>query len=462
MDVGTVHLMTSVQYAQVARRPSVDQHQHYQWLQSVAFTDELLLLRHGERLDHVDRAWRNTTRLPENDPPLSTAGRRQALETGLMFLRQQQRAKVRQRAQGMLSFMLVSPFHRCIETALIVNLVGFHGKLAIFVDPLLSDWHSPKVFPRPPRLGGQYICTANTIGFRPKWETLGTLLVPFFRSILLDEHYALEETMVEEWITTVEKHWLRQEPSFLVWTSASARELLKRSMNVEAERTEHTSNSNRNSNSNSGGGNNLTITTTTTNNNNNNNNSSSGGGGFSGVSYPENASSLMRRVSEAIRVHFDGGAAERATVPACVWEAVQQEAQRLPRVFVPRSTATQQQQQEEKEKEKGKQQQLDTALLPPTRVMMVTHADVVSAVLKHCCPKYHGVDSGFSVPYCSLTGISRRNNFYCIKSDKLSSEEKSGNRKIAVVSAGEPPLLWSVIAETSTTHLQTTILLQYS
>ncbi|KEG08742.1 hypothetical protein DQ04_06531020 [Trypanosoma grayi] len=315
----------------------------------------------------------------------------------------------------MLSLLLVSPFHRCIETALIVNIVGFDGRLSIFVDPLLSEWHSPKLFSRPPLLGGGYACTAaDVITFRPQWEALHMALPSFFRSAAADVRYDISDAMLARWLAALETRWA-QRPAFLLWTSASTRDSLRRGA------CSRSSTANRPSSNNDTRGNNL-----------------------SGIRYPENASGLLRRVGEAVHVHFDADAGTAAVVPPHVREAALQDAKGLPRTIARRSAPA--------TAEATTSVSSGGALLPPTRTLLVTHAEVVSMMLKHCCPKYHAADSGFSVPYCSLTSVSRSNDYYGAPGD---------------VSLNARPLReertrdWNVEVETSTLHLLTTIVLQY-
>ncbi|RNF21009.1 uncharacterized protein Tco025E_03548 [Trypanosoma conorhini] len=409
IEIGAVVFMTSVQHAQASKRRLTRQQQ--QRRESVAFMDQLLLLRHGERLDHVDRAWRAISQLPDTDPPLSAAGRRQALETGLTFLRKRRHGKVRQRALGMLSLLLVSPFHRCIETALIVNIVGFDGKLALFVDPLLSEWHSAKLFSRPPRLGGRYFFTTDTITFRPHWETLCTSLGAFFRSAGGGTEDDIDDAMTARWLTVLEERWA-QKPAFPVWTSASMRQSLRRKACAEDGAAQRVFGS---------------ISSDLT-----------------GINYPENPTHMLRRVGEAIQVRFDASAGEAAGVPMCVKEAEAQEARRLPRRFVHQSAMRS---AVAAAREEG------AVLLPPTRIMMVTHAEAVAMAVKHCCPRHHSLDNRVSAPYCSLTALSRVNDYYCTLDDEApeARRPRKGSEKS-----------WCVAMAGSTEHLQTTILLQYS
>ncbi|EKF38549.1 hypothetical protein MOQ_001246 [Trypanosoma cruzi marinkellei] len=397
--------MTRVQHAQASKRRSTQEQQEF-----VGFMDQLLLLRHGERLDHVDRAWRATSLLPEADPPLSAAGRRQALETGLMFLQKRKHRKVRQRVLGMLSLLLISPFHRCIETALIVNIVGFDGKLAMFIDPLLSEWHATKLFSRPPRLGGSYMFTREMITFRPQWEALGASLRTFFSSAGNGTEYGIDDVMTTRWLSVLETQ-CAQKPSFLVWTSVLMQKSLRRNLHSESGVVQRVLGGTSRSD-------------------------------LSGINYPENTKHMLRRVGEAVELRFDANAGETAGVPACVKAAEEQEAKYLPRRFTHRPRIA---------SEGGATSDECAVLLPPARIMMVTHAEVVAMALKHCCPKHHSLDSRFSVPYCSLTSMSRVNDYYRALDD--GAPDARMPRRASEKS-------WCVGMVGSTAHLQTTILLR--
>ncbi|KAG8346983.1 putative Histidine phosphatase superfamily (branch 1) [Trypanosoma vivax] len=440
--------MTAVQYAQAAKRRSVQRPPLSDY-----FRDELLLLRHGERLDHVDRAWKLTSNgtflhLPDADPPLSAVGRRQALETGIMFLRQRQHRKIRQRALGMLSMLLVSPFHRCVETALIVNIVGFNGELAMFFDPLLSDWHSPRIYTRPPRLGGTYHVDGINVGFHPHWEALAPALTSFFRCVAASVGSAgmmplsVTEAMSARWLA-ISEELCSQAPCFPVWTSSSMTKSLCLNSGANFDCLKSVPRSPWD------GVGKVTALK-----------------GNTGIDYPESANALLRRVGEAVRVHFAANSMERSSVPRLVEDAIQQEVKQLPSAFFrkpistestvatawssglgPPYTVSAANAMQTKNRPEGERY----ALLPSMRVMMVTHADVVSMALKHCCPTHYITRSGFSVPYCSITSIFRSNDFY------IRPEASAKGPKRCVDS--EPP--WRVEAVGSTSHMQTTIVLEY-
>lgn len=71
-----------------------------------AHTQNLFVMRHGERLDAADPTWIPTAARPW-DPPLTETGKLQALAVGQKF-----------RSEGMvITRVLVSPFLRCVQTA---------------------------------------------------------------------------------------------------------------------------------------------------------------------------------------------------------------------------------------------------------------------------------------------------------------------------------------------------------
>lgn len=116
-----------------------------------------VLIRHGERLDHVDRSWKGP---PSSDPPLSALGRRQAVETALYFRLE----RVRGRSFIEHTTIESSPFLRCLQTAAIVNVIGFDGKCSLKVNVLLADFAQSKVFASHPTVCGFFVDKTN---FRP-------------------------------------------------------------------------------------------------------------------------------------------------------------------------------------------------------------------------------------------------------------------------------------------------------
>ncbi|EAN79403.1 Histidine phosphatase superfamily (branch 1), putative [Trypanosoma equiperdum] len=427
--------MTSVQYALRAKRRSL------QWHQTASmFRDEVLLLRHGERLDHVNRNWKSNvgvplSHLPNTDPPLSTDGRWQALETGLFFRQQRRHAKIRQRELGMLSMLLTSPFHRCLETAIIVNITGFDGKLVVFVDPLLGDWQSSRLYSHAPGLGGSYDLCGDSILFCPHWESLHASLSSFFRTAACKRKLdgmrnLVDETTIAGWVETLDGLY-NGNASFLLWTSPSVRRSLHQGISCGDASISYPSDRR--------GG--YAPCRSITNN------------GIA-VKYPEGPGCLLLRAAEVVRTHFSNDTDTPSSVPRCVWEAAQGEAKGLPRTFRERSSLL-----TLSMSDFGPQPFNSIALLPPTRTMIVTHADVVSALLKQCCPKSYAADRKFSVPCCSISYISRSNDFYRGERGTIGTKEVKEDEQAPPVDRNQE---WDIGAVGSFSHLQSATVLQYT
>jgi broad specificity phosphatase PhoE len=103
-------------------------------------------VRHGERLDHVDRGWAAGAAHP-HDTPLSARGRQQAAEFGAWWARKLTSKKARQFA---VACVVSSPMRRCLETAApIAAAVG----APLYVHHALHDISSRKMYPHgAPRL----------------------------------------------------------------------------------------------------------------------------------------------------------------------------------------------------------------------------------------------------------------------------------------------------------------------
>lgn len=399
--------------------------------------DLLVLVRHGERQDHIDK-WKGNTLLPLYDPPLSSTGRKQSLETALEYRALQQEKSVERRIQGTFSVLLVSPFHRCLETALIINLVAFGGSLAMFVDPQLSDWQQPKVFRVAPTLGGHYALeeqrqqgpskpngagngnkpeggeAATTLVFRPQREALRAALEPFFQArakeLLLDattmatpaaaadSNNAAPPRVTPEaaqrWGADL-REWLDGHAALPVWTSATTEADLRQQL-TEVAVAEPAKSSSNTAPRQVAGGRSATPT------------AAAPVLSRCGTPHPESRSDLVRRCQQVEQTHFLASVASLAQVPAAVRVAVAKEQrERLPKYFQtleqrPEATCA------------AAAAAGPAALLPPMHVMAVTHADIVASMIEACCPKHLGDNSGKSVPYCSLSVLRRHNNYYRI------------------------------------------------
>lgn len=415
------------------------------YVQEQLLHDQLTLIRHGERQDHVDKAWKGNGLLPLSDPPLSSTGRKQSFETALKYFTLLQEKTVEQRIQGTFSAILVSPFHRCLETALILNIVAFEGSLAMFVDPQLSDWQQQKVFRVAPTLGGCYTFAeegtrprkassksgdmetkANNGGslvFKPQHEALRVALEPFFqtRAGELDtiaETHKVTADVAAAWSTHLDV-WLANHESLPVWTSAATEAAIVAQLTRREE--EPQKQFQQQGATTSGGG---------RNGNHPDSSSTSSGqkapkGGWPsgkttpgpsecadatryaqcGVPHPEGKADLQRRCQQVEQTHFLRSEASLQQIPTLVQAAMAKEQkERLPKYF----------QVYDARPEASRQRAGPPALLPPMRVMIITHADVVSGIVDACCPKHLGDASGKSVPYCSVTVLTRHNNYYRI------------------------------------------------
>ncbi|EPY35129.1 hypothetical protein AGDE_07573 [Angomonas deanei] len=440
-----------------------------------ALTDTLILLRHGERLDHVDKGWRSrdtpaggsgsttnqnsnatngsTARvhalLPPQDPPLSSNGRQQALETALYYCGLQREKKIEDRVGGQLSMIVVSPFHRCLETAIIVNIVAYQGRLPMYVDPQLSDWQQPKVFRTPPALGGYYVedsaaednadgslVTADRLRFVFLKEVLEADLTAFFtcRSTLTEEEVLNSNTPNPQnkedqrtWAAHLQQ-WCDSCSSLPVWTSYPYTQHVLANLSASDKKESSP------------------VATNPKNNNKANHRAAASGDGFAqchlpGVTHPEGKGDLQGRcqsfvstffTEESVPAEVEGEVMEvpnRLAVPRQVAGAIAAEQKgQVPKYFLPRRASVFPQ----VERQTGHRDNRNTAsnllekvappaflaapaaLLPPMTVLAVTHADVIPAVLQGCCPKYLNTSGHSSVPYCSQTILTRTNNYYYV------------------------------------------------
>ncbi|EPY35624.1 hypothetical protein STCU_01050 [Strigomonas culicis] len=414
--------MTTTQFAKATKAAQLSTRQQQEELR-----DRLVLLRHGERQDHVDRSWKGNGLLPAHDPPLSNAGRMQALETAAHYLRLRKEKKVEGRMRGAFSCFLVSPFARCVETALIVNLVAYDGQLPILVEPLLSDWQQSKVFHAPPTLGGHYYLREEgaEMCFCPPTEALAASLRPFFRARVAhpDGLHALGLTaeLAAAWEERL-AGWLAAHEQLPVWTSgdcdARIREHIQLADELRQEQAEqppqghpqpqhhhHHKKGKGNKRCSQSPAPELTYPVH--------------GLPLCGAPHPETKSDLARRCQAFVRTHFVREEDSVAMVPAAVLAAARQERrERLPKYFVsveePADYARVSSHSTEVPAVAAPQ-----ALLPPMFVLAVTHADVIHAVLEACCPRHHDDCAGFSAPYCSVSSVARYNNYYAIVPPEL-------------------------------------------
>ncbi|PXF46033.1 Protein UBASH3A-like [Gracilariopsis chorda] len=94
------------------------------------------IARHGERIDHVDKSWKQQADSP-HDPFLTEVGLRQANSLGQHL------------SDKRLSHIFCSPFLRTVQTA---NEVSKVTGLPIKIEPGLSEWLHREWFSRSPKL----------------------------------------------------------------------------------------------------------------------------------------------------------------------------------------------------------------------------------------------------------------------------------------------------------------------
>ncbi|CCW61897.1 unnamed protein product [Phytomonas sp. EM1] len=386
------------------------------------FRDELTLIRHGERQDHADRGWRGSHLLSVQDPPLSNAGRMQSFETALRYYALQREKTVEQRIRGRVSFFLVSPFHRCIETAIILNIVAFQGSLAIFINPQLSDWQQSKVFRSPPVLSGQYAMSqtgridnggnGKLLFFYPQVKALRASLVPFLQMRAeevgkgtITDALPVPPEVAREWVRTLEMS-LDDHLELPVWTDSASQSFILDK--IEASNPQ---------NSDDGHHSTTTLFPSL---------STSSDYFGCGVKHPERRADLLKRCQQVVETYFLNSESSVLTIPASVRASVEIERRnQLPKYFIPRSS----------ERRTSKNQtQTPLALLPPLHVMVVTHGDVIAGLVEICCPKYLSHGDGVSVPYCSITTLTRHNNYYRIPS--LNERQKVDSKAVSSANRG--------------------------
>ena len=99
-------------------------------------SQKIIITRHGNRQDFVDRNWRRNAEWPD-DPPLSEDGIVQARELGQRLLVES------------IGHIFCSPFLRTVQTA---HQIAEILELPVMVEPGLSEWHNADWFEIPPVL----------------------------------------------------------------------------------------------------------------------------------------------------------------------------------------------------------------------------------------------------------------------------------------------------------------------
>jgi broad specificity phosphatase PhoE len=96
------------------------------------------IIRHGERMDHIDPEWKKTAETPE-DPPLSENGIKQAHLTGKKLNELLDKTKKTK--------IFASPLYRCLQTA---TGIAEELDLPITAEEGLSEWIKTEWFSKIP------------------------------------------------------------------------------------------------------------------------------------------------------------------------------------------------------------------------------------------------------------------------------------------------------------------------
>lgn len=465
--------------------------------------DVLTLMRHGERLDHVDRTWNGRSDLPITDTPLSSLGRLQAIEAALYLRSQMARKKVRQRLRACCSYIITSPFHRCVETAVILSIVGFDGSVPVFVDPLLSDFLQGRIFSKPPKIGGAFVLTPaassksdGLLQFAPASLALVTQsIAAAIDNAQLMNAFGIDEKIKARWMLIAEavkvqqqrgkasstpppagaaagaggtqdggigklsetggggtlKHFERLD----VWTSDATHAELKRLLLAPPDPAAAAS-------------------------------SSAGGARVSSLTFlvtkkfPETDAIFADRIGECVGMRFANnrlaaplvlstatrGAAESdteggmgfSTIPRAVLDAEHVDNQRTRGILLrtPRKYRF--------------------SAFPPANGLFITHADAISQGLEKLVPRVANPYAGMSVPYASLTTIVKRNTYYTapVAGSGAASARSSGDEEEAGAAAASQrraaaakrpnviPPLWVAEDIGSTAHLQSKVHVRFT
>lgn len=127
------------------------------------------VVRHGERIDSVEKGWKKTAARP-HDPPLTPAGFEQAAATG------------RALRGHRLDAIYTSPFLRCVQTATaIVEAMG-PGAPPIHVEPGLGEWLFNRWFSMMP-VDGEMATAALLQAHRLKAHGTRTTAPPHHRTL---------------------------------------------------------------------------------------------------------------------------------------------------------------------------------------------------------------------------------------------------------------------------------------
>ncbi|CCD65803.1 Phosphoglycerate mutase family protein [Caenorhabditis elegans] len=144
------------------------------------------LVRHGQRVDNVDKKWKANNDAKWDDPELTLRGKQQAHEVGKHF------------ANMNIEAIVVSPFTRCIETAAQI-VAMMENKAKICVEPGLMEplylCKNPPTIPSMDKI--KEYSTQVDESYKPVFEKL-----PISEISLLFSEISLLFPMVLHWQTS--------------------------------------------------------------------------------------------------------------------------------------------------------------------------------------------------------------------------------------------------------------------
>lgn len=172
-----------------------------------ATASKVFWIRHGERLDHVAANWLSPSLLAaghaKTDPPLSSLGKLQALETALL-LRSERLKQNPSGTPGRCAVIRSSPALRCVQTAVIIYAIGFDGasNASLEVDECLTDYLSSKIYKsKGPEWSGStdrrgfYSCHSS--GFGPCLREACEMLQ---REVRLCKKFRVKDKQLHRWL----------------------------------------------------------------------------------------------------------------------------------------------------------------------------------------------------------------------------------------------------------------------